>query len=74
MTMLASETARKYKAAFEECCRLHDELMDFANRTQSVHGRGGNGGREVEGASLQFAKPLPVRMNTIRSFVVVEIH
>lgn len=38
MTTLADETARKYKAAFEECCRLHDELMGFANRTSQFMG------------------------------------
>ncbi len=31
LTTLADSTARKYKAAFEECCRLHDELMGFAD-------------------------------------------
>jgi hypothetical protein len=33
MTTLADGTARKYKAAFEETCRLHDELTGFASST-----------------------------------------
>jgi len=38
MITLADETARKYKAAFKECCRLRDELMGFANRTSQFMG------------------------------------
>jgi len=38
MTFLADATARKYKAAFDECCRLHDELTGFANGTSTYVG------------------------------------
>lgn len=33
MTSLADNLAREYKTAFEKACRLHDELMGFANGT-----------------------------------------
>jgi hypothetical protein len=50
------------------------ELMRFSNRTSQFMGEVAMVVETFEGASLQFAKPLPVRMNTTRYFVVVEIH
>jgi hypothetical protein len=38
LTSLADETARKYRAAFDEVCRLHDELTGFANGTSVYMG------------------------------------
>jgi hypothetical protein len=38
MTSLADETAKAYKGAFNECCRLHDELTGFANGTSVYMG------------------------------------
>jgi hypothetical protein len=38
MTLLADETARKYKEAFELVCQLHDQLTGFANGTSVYMG------------------------------------
>jgi hypothetical protein len=35
LTLLADDTARKYKHAFADCCRLHDELLAFASGTSN---------------------------------------
>jgi hypothetical protein len=39
LTTLADSTARKYKAAFELCCSLHDEIMGFADGTSQYMGQ-----------------------------------